>query len=736
MTDTQIDQIEYRHHQTRDLSPVATSMSSRDSLRGWDSQISAWVRHPHADRLSESLCYQVFSTGKAAVAWRYWDQRAAERADGSRGRPIVSRVLVGPLSVLTPAVAVALCLVGPADLVGPMPGEVQDDDTLPTVSGAALAAVAREKASELDRDALKLSQPGLQALVAAALADPFIPLAISIRDVIIQKPLRDGVQYPLLWGLHRIIGRLLGPDGRGWSFSTFELPLGETDPSTLPAIVFRQALDGTQAPPVRYRKEAKVRPLAPDALNRRHPYAAWYAFAGSLVEEYEKRGGNGLDQFIAECCSGETALQRRINRVADELRNTESPVIISSEPVNFVKVSSGRAPAREPEGTEPRIEAIVPDSRNAEPEARDAEPASQSAEPESREPEQDAGTAEGLQGATAGHPQAQAQVPDSQNEEPDPAAADDASQTADAPSEAVPATTSEPVHSQIREPDGTNLAAEQARALQSREVQPADTEPREIVPVGFVPVHAETVTSGRGAPEHFGHEEPLRGDSQFTSRDEKMRAATTQSREGKMAPSLNLEERGGRPPGGHAVRQQEERYSQPSSRSTVSQLLKDLELSRSNRDRCDSILQDIFRIGYNAEDGDRSKSWEIISEDDWYQRLTQNYPIHPDYLTGIFSITLIPDLNIPGRVEEIILWARKAPPEMIRSLLVAAQTDSPDVQQSVIHILEPVLAARWALDNSIFELWNPDRIMRNVPQSEGSDHKRVVRNPFRRHSNA
>ncbi len=247
MPDAQdLHQIEYRHHQTKDLSPFASSMSP-DSLRAWDSRIRAWVRHPHADRLSESMCYQVFPSGQAAVAWRYWDQRAAERADGTRGRPPVSRVLVGQESVLTPDVAVALCLVGLPGWVGLKPGEAPNGTPLPTVSGDALKAMTREKTPELDRDALK--QEGLQEVVAAALADPATPLAISIRDVVIQRPLRESVQYPLLWGLRRIACRLLGQAGRGWSFSTFEPPLGELDPAGLPGIVFRQALDGAPTPP-------------------------------------------------------------------------------------------------------------------------------------------------------------------------------------------------------------------------------------------------------------------------------------------------------------------------------------------------------------------------------------------------------------------------------------------------------------------------------------------------------
>lgn len=352
-----LHQIEYRHHPTRDLSPVASSMSS-ESLRAWDSRIRMWVRHPHADRLSESVCYQLFPNGLAALAWRYWDQRTAERADGTRGRPLVSRVLAGQASVLTPDVAVALCQAGlTPDSIGPMPGEVLDGADLPTVSGDALNAVARATTPALDRDATH--QDGLQAVVAAVLAEPLIPLAISVQDVLIQRPVREGPQCPLLWGLRQIAGPVLGSVGRDWSFSTFEPPLGETDPASLPGIVFRQVQDGAQAPPTRWRREAKVRPLAPGALGPASPYADWVEMAGWLVAKYRERGGDGLRQFITESCGSERSLHGRLELIYDSLRNTESPVLISREPRRHISLAAEWAPAaddtdQEAEGPEVR----------------------------------------------------------------------------------------------------------------------------------------------------------------------------------------------------------------------------------------------------------------------------------------------------------------------------------------------------------------------------------------------
>lgn len=172
MADVQdLHQIEYRHHQTKDLSPVASSIASTESLAGWDSRIRAWVRHPHADKLSESACYQVFSNRQAALAWRHWDATAASREDGTVGRPLVSRVLVGPDSVLTPPVAIAACRAGlSAEWAGPLPGQVEAGDVLPKVSHDALTGLADHMAGELDQ--ASAIQAGLQAVVAAALVEP------------------------------------------------------------------------------------------------------------------------------------------------------------------------------------------------------------------------------------------------------------------------------------------------------------------------------------------------------------------------------------------------------------------------------------------------------------------------------------------------------------------------------------------------------------------------------------
>jgi hypothetical protein len=279
--------------------------------------IRGWVRHPQAGQLTESACYKVFPGRQAALAWRYRDPLAAEREDGTRGPPLVSRVLVGQSAVLTPEVAIAACRLGPFPaLVGPAPGQVIADDRLPVVAAGQLTALAESRTAAYDAEAAR--QDGLRAVIAAALSDPCTPLSVDLAEVLSERPLADGVQGPLLWGLRQIAGPLFGSLGPDWSFSTFEPRLGDTDPGILPHIVFR-VTDETAAAPARWRREVRVRPFAPGALDLARPYAEWIEFARALIDEYLKRPGAEFEKLIADRCGSEQSVPARLTRVRDEL---------------------------------------------------------------------------------------------------------------------------------------------------------------------------------------------------------------------------------------------------------------------------------------------------------------------------------------------------------------------------------------------------------------------------------
>jgi len=343
-----VHQIEYRWDPVKDMSPVASSMSPELTL-GWDSRIRPWVRHPNVDAPLESVCYHVLSAEMVALAWRYRDRQAAEREDGAHGRPLVSRVLVGPASLLPPHLAMMLCRVGLPDVAGPRPGQVDVGAALPLIGADELTGlVAADQAARLDQSAAE--EKGLQQVVAAALSDPDTPLAIQLRDPYIFHSPRVGPQGLLLWGLWRTVWPLLGRSTarRRWSFSTFELPMGDQDTSTLPDIVFRLA-QAASGPPVNARQEIRVRPGDPGAAAAVSPYAA--ELAELLVSEYRETNGDQLARLIVECGGGQP--EARLQGVFDVLRAKWSPASMSGPAASMSGPAASFAPVppdQEPEG--------------------------------------------------------------------------------------------------------------------------------------------------------------------------------------------------------------------------------------------------------------------------------------------------------------------------------------------------------------------------------------------------
>ena len=330
MTDArEIHQVEYRWHPVKDLFPVASSMSP-ESTRGWDIRMRSWVRHPPVDAPSHSVCYQVLppNGSVAALAWRSRVAQPSGRAGGELGRPHVSRVLVGSTSLLTPAVAIALCRMGPPALVGAQPGQVETGAELPTVSAAELTALVRDAVGWLDREAGDgASADGLSQVIAAAIADPNAPLAIALSDAATPRPPGDGAQARLLWGLWRITRPLLGTVRRGWSFSTFEVPLGAGDPATLPDVVFRADAASSPVSPAGTRREIRAVPGDPGELGGSSQ--AW--LADWLIAEYLQGGGAAVDRLVAQC-GAESALQARLGAVYELLHAKYARTVIPVMP--------------------------------------------------------------------------------------------------------------------------------------------------------------------------------------------------------------------------------------------------------------------------------------------------------------------------------------------------------------------------------------------------------------------
>jgi hypothetical protein len=677
MVDTQdLHQIEYRHHQTRDLSPVASSMS-RESVLGWDARIRAWVRHPHSEALSESVCYQVFPNGTAALAWRFWDKQAAVRADGSRGRPLVSRVLVGPAVVLSPEVAVALCRTGPApDLVGPPPGRVAADAGLPMVSGAALGAVARDMAAELDAEAA--AQDGLQAVVAAALAEPSAPLGISAQDSVIRRPLRDGVQGPLLWGLCRIAGPVLGPAAREWSFSTFELPLGDMDPASLPRIVFRELQHGMQPPPARTRREIQVRPFAPSALGGQTPYAARVGLAGWLVAEYQAQGGDWLERFAVKSCGSERTSQLRLERVYDALLATRAPIVRSGEltrPVSALPAQAGDDQVRGDDASAAVIgpavampagqEATAPGAAAAELTGGERAPADLALPDRALAGDSMAGDAATVNNALA----------------------DEAVAGSSVAGNAVAGFGGLPVAPQYAQPSGQDGVAHPA------------------------PGTEQAPSGGHWSPPDGGR--PPRAGREPAGWSDERRKSLASSKEGLTPPELPAPGRGEYQAGYPRNPHLEPGYEPRQRPSTLSGLLQQLELVRDDPRMFDDYLKEVLRIDPRSVDADdRRNSWDVIRINGWYERISEENSFYKEDVAHIFRIVVIPELGEPDVADKVARWALGAPDRMIEGLLLAAKKTDPETWRYVMRILEPVLALLHAQQGEYSGQWDPAWAMR------------------------
>jgi hypothetical protein len=333
-----VDQIEYRWHDRREFSPFASTMPA-ESLRQWDSRIRTWVRHPPVEGLRESLRYQVQPGGYAALAWRFEDWPTAGRTGAMRRRTRVSRVLAGPVSLLTPETAIALCRAGLPLTAGPPPGQVTAGTELSVLKAADLSALVSGQAEGLDQEAAR--QEGLRQVVAAALSSPD-PLAIYPGDAHILEPPGQGVQCLLLWGLRRILWPLLSTADRGWSFSTFEPPLGREDAAALPDIVFRQAA-GTRPAGEATRREVESHPFdpgPPDDEDLSAQLAAW------LVAEYRKRGGDELRQLITTWCGTERSPQARLRKVHDALHASHSLAVPPRIFMSYRREETGWAAGR------------------------------------------------------------------------------------------------------------------------------------------------------------------------------------------------------------------------------------------------------------------------------------------------------------------------------------------------------------------------------------------------------
>ena len=327
MTEWQaIHQFEYRWQPNIDLSLIAGSLEPAQ-IRRWSDRIGQWVRHPLADAPSESVRYEIFSDQMVALAWRQRNAQALGLEDGAEGRPEVSRVLVAPIELLPPEAAMGVCHKGLPEAIGPRPGSVAVNGALPPVDPAEMISLVHDNAAELDE--LACGARGLYRVIAAALTDLDLALAVQLPERVIHQRPQSGSQGPLLWGLWRVLGPLLGSGmgRRGWSFSTFEPPLGNVDTGALPDIVFRRAQP--VQPALNTRRETLVRPEAPAEPRSTILYQE---FAWLLVDAYKHLGGENLGRHLDAVAGDYQTVEGRVAGVQDTLYAALPPAALSAPP--------------------------------------------------------------------------------------------------------------------------------------------------------------------------------------------------------------------------------------------------------------------------------------------------------------------------------------------------------------------------------------------------------------------
>jgi hypothetical protein len=156
----------------------------------------------------------------------------------------------------------------------------------------------------------------------------------------------------------------------------------------------------------------------------------------------------------------------------------------------------------------------------------------------------------------------------------------------------------------------------------------------------------------------------------------------------------------------------------------VSELLKQLELAGNDADKFNSILEKIFEAGIRPDEhNDRRRSWEVIKEYNWYTNIRRYHELNLEALAYIFYIVVLPEFTERDAAGSIARWARGAPPPMVGALLDAAKRTNLGMWHDMMHILEPVLAARWVADHSIGEEWDADRTLRAATEFGSGDNK-------------
>jgi hypothetical protein len=144
----------------------------------------------------------------------------------------------------------------------------------------------------------------------------------------------------------------------------------------------------------------------------------------------------------------------------------------------------------------------------------------------------------------------------------------------------------------------------------------------------------------------------------------------------------------------------------------VSALLRGLELLEEDQERFELMLNGIYLAAGGMTADERGRSWDVISGHGWYENICRNNSFRSEDLARIFSIVVIPELAEPGLAQVLAGWALEAPVPMVAGLLAATQRVSTAAWNTVMDILEPALAYRWADERFMRDHWDASRAVR------------------------
>jgi hypothetical protein len=333
-----VNQIEYQWNQGG-LQPVAWSFGQKSELEDWQHRISHLVRAPkrpehEADRAS--VVYVATGPEDMALLLRRRSSRLAAHRAGDDRFSLITRVLTGPLELLTPAAARGLVRCGGSALHDPKQHLAAHDVRLPELGRLELQQLELSS-QQSARSSMGVAQSRwCRALVTAALSQVDSMLGVVLPPVEGSGPDRSELAEHVLVDALAVVGPVLAgmrigglPEGWGCSFSTYQELLANHDLRQLPRIVLCDD-PGEGAPTMRRRSQW----LSMRDSDTRDDWAGHdrAQLAQALVEAFDEHGEAEYCTLVTKYVSPGEGLEARLDRLGRVLsvppqqgRGTDAP---------------------------------------------------------------------------------------------------------------------------------------------------------------------------------------------------------------------------------------------------------------------------------------------------------------------------------------------------------------------------------------------------------------------------